>query len=450
MADEKKYQYWITSGVYSGLQKLAVLFFGFGSVLVLVRFLTKEEMGIWSLFLLITGMIEVIRQSLIKNGLIKFLNSTDRSEHVLVNSAALCLNIAITVAFALFILLLAQPANEILKAPGLTPVLYKFLPGLLILIPFSHFEWIQNANADFRGIFWAYLVRQGLSFSCILVHILINDAINLGSLIIYYNLGIIAGTLISYNFARKFLQKAFVLQKLWLQKLWHFGKFVFGTNFSSMIFRNTDQFVVSSFFSPAVVALYSVCIRISNLVDVPSQVLGDILFPKSAKVVEDGNLDKVKYYYEKAVGSLLAIGLPVSLFIFIFPKIVLWIIAGKDYVEAATLLQITMSYSLFLPFVKQFGTIMDSTGHPKLNFKVLSLIAVLNIGICLAYSHFFGVQGAAFGTLTSYFICFIITYSILAKKMKVQLLNVFGYMLRFYPEMFGVFHQRLQWKWKTR
>ena len=37
---EPKYTYWLRSGVYSGLQKAAVLLFGIGSVLVLTRSLT--------------------------------------------------------------------------------------------------------------------------------------------------------------------------------------------------------------------------------------------------------------------------------------------------------------------------------------------------------------------------------------------------------------------------
>ncbi|RAJ06940.1 O-antigen/teichoic acid export membrane protein [Chitinophaga skermanii] len=450
MEQEKKYSYWLSSGIYSGLQKLAVLFFGFGSMLILVRHLTKDEMGIWSLFLVMTGLIEVIRTALIKNGLIKFLNSTQKEEHVFVNSAAMCLNIGITLAFGLAIATLSVPLNNLLKAPALTPVLYKFLPGLLCLIPFSHFEWIQNANADFKGVFFAYFMRQGTAFGLIVAHLFTQGSVTLDSLILYYNIGIVVGTAASYYFARKFLLRNFVVKKEWILKLWHFGKYVFGTNFSAMVFRNTDQFIVSSFFSPAAVALYSVCVRISNLVDVPSQVLGDILFPKSAKVMEEGNIGKVKYLYEKAVGALLAIGLPVSIFIFCLPKFVLWVIAGQEYMEAAYLLQITMVYGLFLPFVKQFGTIMDSTGHPQWNFTVLTVTAVINIGICYVFAKYFGLQGAALATLTTYILSFAVMQTILHRKFGVQVGNVFKYMFQFYPDMLQIVQQRLLWKWKTR
>jgi O-antigen/teichoic acid export membrane protein len=240
------------------------------------------------------------------------------------------------------------------------------------------------------------------------------------------------------------------MQKEWLLRLWHFGKFVFGTNISSSVFRNTDQFIISSYLSTSAVALYGVCLRISNLVDVPSQVLGDILFPKTAKMMEDGNLWGVKYYYEKAVGSILAIAVPASLTILFLPKLVITIIAGHNYLEAVPILQVTIFYGLFLPFIKQFGTIMDSIGAPKTNFIVITITAVCNIFICMFFTKKMGLMGAAYGTMTSYGICFIITQSILYRKLKVNLLNVGKYMLEFYPEMLTVVKQRYFTKLKTR
>jgi O-antigen/teichoic acid export membrane protein len=447
---DPKYTYWLKSGIYSGLQKIAVLLFGIGSVLVLTRSLTKSDMGVWNLFLVYTGIIEIVRQSLIKNAVIKYINGHQAEEHPHIQSAALYLNISITVLIGLLIAVFMHPVSILLKAPSLAMVMYLFLPGLLLLIPFSHFEWTQNANADFRGIFWGYLSRQGISFLLIIFHLLFIGNISLTYLICYFDAGLLCGTLVSAFFARKFLYRNMKLNKAWLGKLWHFGKFVFGTNISSSIFRNTDQFIISSYLSTSAVALYGVCLRISNLVDVPSQVLGDILFPKTAKMMEDGNMQMVKYYYEKAVGSILGIAIPASLVIMFLPKLIITIIAGHKYLDAVPILQVTIFYGLFLPFIKQFGTIMDSIGAPKTNFLVNTIVAACNIFICMYFTRQMGLMGAAYGTMTSYGICFIITQVILYRKLNVNLLNVFKYCLQFYPEMLSVVQQRYFLKWKTR
>ena len=87
------YSYWLKSGIYSGLQKAAVLLFGIGSVLLLTRFLTKEQMGVWNLFLMITGIIEICRQSLVKNAVIKYINGHPKESHRHIEGAALGLNV---------------------------------------------------------------------------------------------------------------------------------------------------------------------------------------------------------------------------------------------------------------------------------------------------------------------------------------------------------------------
>ncbi|WP_212004147.1 flippase [Chitinophaga sp. HK235] len=447
---DQKYTYWLRSGFYSGLQKAAVLLFGVGSVLVLTRTLSKPDMGTWNLFLVYSAIIEVIRHSLIKNAVIKYLNSSDKQEHAYIHTAALTLNSITTVTILLLIVFFIGPVSHLLQAPGLAPVMYYFLPGLLLLVPFSHFEWVQNANADFKGIFWAYLTRQGVSFGLIVVSLLASIHITLTKLVLFFDAGILCGALVSALFARKFLTGTLRVNMDWVKKLWHFGKYVFGTNISASVFRNTDQFVISSYLSTASVALYGVCLRISNLVDVPSQVLADILFPKSAQMMEAGNMEKVKFYYEKAVGAILAIALPVSFFILLLPKIVLHIIAGSSYEEAAPILQITILYGLFLPFIKQFGTIMDSIGLPKTNFAVNTITAICNIFICWSFTRHFGLMGAAYGTMTSYAICFIITQIILYRKIGSSLFNTFKHMILFYPDIIAVLQQKILLKWKVR
>lgn len=447
---KQKYTYWLRSGFYSGMQKFAVLLFGVGTILLLTRILSKSDMGVWNLFLVYTAFIEVIRHSLIKNAVIKYLNSEDHSHHVNINSAALILNIAVTVLIGLLIMLFMPAVSNFLQAPMLSTAMYYFLPGLMLLIPFSHFEWIQNANADFKGIFWAYLARQGIAFLLIVAHLLSGHTVTITALTIYYCIGLLAGALVSFFFVRKFLQQQFVLNRAWIKTLWHFGKYVFGTNISATVFRNTDQVIISSFLSTSAVALYGVCLRISNLVDVPSQVLSDIVFPKSAQMMEAGNLDKVRFYYEKAVGTILAMAVPVSIGILLLPKLVLTIIAGHQYVEAAHILQITMLYGLFLPFVKQFGTIMDSIGMPQINFRVMSIIAVCNIFICTWFTRRWGLYGAAYGTFTSYMLCFFTTQVIMRKKTGARLRNILKYMILFYPDIISVIQQKLLLKWKVR
>ena len=62
--------YWIRSGAYTILQRSSMLLFGVGSFMLLVRMLSKEDFGVWSLFLSVATLFEVARNGLIQNALI--------------------------------------------------------------------------------------------------------------------------------------------------------------------------------------------------------------------------------------------------------------------------------------------------------------------------------------------------------------------------------------------
>ena len=85
--------------------------------------------------------------------------------------------------------------------------------------------------------------------------------------------------------------------------------------------------------STTIVAQQGISLRVFNLIDIPSQLIGDILFPKSAGLSPD-NKEKIKTYYEKSVGATLSIILPAIGFVLIFPHIPILILADSRYFGA--------------------------------------------------------------------------------------------------------------------
>jgi O-antigen/teichoic acid export membrane protein len=120
--------------------------------------------------------------------------------------------------------------------------------------------------------------------------------------------------------------------------------------------------------------------------------------------------------YERTVGAILVFSIPALLVLILFPTLILHFLAGGKFMMAAPVLRITAFFGFTLPFLKQFGTIMDATGHPDTNFRVMFLALCIDIVANLLGVHFLGVIGAAIGTATTYFIIFIVIQTILYKK----------------------------------
>ncbi len=439
---------WLLDGFFNGLQKLSIPIFGLVSTMILAKdALSVEEMGVWSLFLVVTSFVELIRQALVKTSMIKYVNHAGPEDQKYILSSALFLNIIVTISIIIVLLFTAVPIANIQASPALESMLYIFLGGMLLLIPFSHFEWIMYSKSQFRGLFWTYFFRQGISLLLLILFLLFNDKITLNQLVIFYCIGIAAGIGVSYIYVANHLEKVFLLTWEWTNKLWHFGKYVFGSGLSTLVFANAAQMMMAPMLGTTIFnALQGVSARVVNLTDMPSQVLSDLLFPKSAKKENAENKELIKYYYEKTVGATLCFTIPMILFIILFPKFIILFISGPEYLVAVPFLQLLSVTGIFLAFLKQYGVIIDSTGKPKVNFITITIIAFIYVVFTYIGIKNYGFIGAAYALIAAHVVGFIMTQIILYKFFGIQFMNCFKQAFLFYPELTKMIFDKAQWK----
>jgi lipopolysaccharide exporter len=430
------YSGWLQLGFYGGLQRATVVVFGMLSTMVLAhKAIDPSDMGVWSLFLIIAAFVEIIRHGLVKNSVIKYLNSSGDQEKNLVLSSALILNVAITVLLGILLIACAKPIVAYLKAPQLESMIYWYGFALISLIPFSQLEWIMLGRLQFKQLFWTYVVRQAVILTLQLGSVLIGLKVSLNMLVIFYATGIFLGAVSGFFFIRSTLNFQYIFSMEWIKRLWDFGKYAFGTGVSNLVFRSTDSFMVSNIIaSTVIVAEQGIALRVFSLIDIPSQLIGDIIFPKSSRV-DPNNKEMLKNYYEKSVGATLSMIFPAILVVILIPKIPILFLAGPKYLGVIPYMRLLMFVSIFLTFLKQFGTIVDSTGQPRINFFITTGIALLNLASCFFFIKNFAFIGAAYGLIGTHIVAFIVTQLMLYKKYNIQFWNSFKYAFSFYPEM---------------
>jgi len=134
---------------------------------------------------------------------------------------------------------------------------------------------------------------------------------------------------------------------------------------------------------------------------------------------------------ERVVGIIVAILIPFALFVLIFPKFVIGILAGEAYFETVNILRITVLFALITPFALQFGTILDSIGLPKINFLYTLAGGLLNLTLNYILIKEFDVIGAAYAVLASYLIMLFFQQMYLHKRVGVNFLSIFKYTSKF-------------------
>jgi len=220
--------------------------------------------------------------------------------------------------------------------------------------------------------------------------------------------------------------------------MFHFGKYIFGTNVFSALGRSADQFISAGIISADVVAYYNVVARINNMMDVPSLAIADVLFPKNVEAMATSGEEKVRYYFEKMVGTIVSVLAPISLLIFLLPHLFVMILAGSKYYAAIPILQTVILFSFLRPFSYQFGTTMDAIGRPRINFWVNLLTMSLNYGCMYFGLRYTGWMGAAYGTVVSAILSFLIMYTVLNRTIGVRLSETFQYVWISYRNIYAL------------
>src|SRR5450432_810282 len=287
--------------------------------MVLIRSLSKPQMGVWALFLVVTSIFETTKGGLLKNAHIRYVSSSgDTQEKSTIASASLLINSSITALFILLICLFSNAASTWLHTgTELAGMLKWFIPGLVGMVLFSHLEAIQQSHLDFKGVFAGYFVRQLSFFLVILFHALFKIPFSLNRLAIYQSICIFLGTIVIYFYSRKYLLHRFDPTLAWIKRIVGYGGYIFSSGIVGNIFANLDQIMTARFMpDSSSVAYYNAASRINQLIDIPSFAAADIIFPKisQASAQEEGT-HKVRYLYERMVAILLCFTVPSALFI---------------------------------------------------------------------------------------------------------------------------------------
>lgn len=409
----------------------------------MVRILPKEEVGIWVLFTSVTGILEMVRHGFIRNPFITHLVSADENDKGSVITTSLALHCFLAGLIAVLLLVSAKPLSVFWSAPGLETLFILYALNTIIFIPFLHFEYLQTAESNFKAIFWSNFWRLAIPSVYILAAFVFDWKMTLISLAVVQIGATILAAAIAYWYVKKLARVFTNVNWATFRELFHFGKYTFGTNISSMFMKNTDSWMIGRFVSTAGVALYNPALKIAGLVEVPTLTIANMIFPRVPQKMKEQGVVGVRDIYYKSVSLILAAMIPMVIPIFFFAELIITIIFGSEYVEAANILRVTIFYSLIIPFNRQFGTLMDGLKMAKLNFLQLLFAAILNVILNFFFLNWFGLIGSAYATLLSYIVVFIMNQIILYRKFQINTFKVFEGITDWYKLGWDIFRKRI-------
>lgn len=354
--------------------------FGFLSFVILTRTFPKDVFGEWVLYVTAAVFIEMFRFGLTKTALVRFLSGADETEEKKLKGSNYVIGFITTTGVAIILIIINLLFGESIEKSGYI-LFFKWYPILAFLnLPYNNAITILQANQRFDRILFlkalnigSFVLFLALNFfffklgirSVVVAHLVVNGASSVLAILLDWE-GI------------KYLHQA---TRMHINKILDFGKYATGTLIGSNLLKSADTFIIglSTFLGPEGVAMYSVPLKLTELLDIPLRSFVATSFPKMSKASIEKNWNEVKRLFYTYSGAMVYLFIGIAIVGLIFAKPLVIILGGYEYAETANIFRIFCIYGLFLPVDRFTGVALDSLNRPSRNLKKVIFMTSANI-----------------------------------------------------------------------
>ncbi len=357
-----------------------VAILGFFSFIVLVRSLPTDEFGEWVLFITTLNFIDMLRFGITRTAIVRFLSGADDNEGKKLLGSNYALNGASTLLLIVVVVLVNLIFENNIQESGFSLFFTWFPIVAIINLPFNNSMSVLQARMRFDNILIIRLINVG-SFMIFLVlnYFIFKEGIMiiLYAYIITNLVSSLIASMLNWDGIRHIFNATTRTNKLIL----NFGKYTSGTLIGSNLLRSADTFILglSPFIGVTGVALYSIPLKLTEIIEIPVRSFAMTAFPKMSKASIEGNKKLVMDIFYQNAGGLTYILIPIMILSYIFAEEFVTILGGQEYKETASIFRIFCIYGLLLPIDRFIGISLDSINLPKQNFIKVIYMTLSNI-----------------------------------------------------------------------
>lgn len=351
----------------------ALLTFGY-----MARALSKEDFGVFGIFLAIITTFEMLRNGLVGKPMIKYMaESDDPEERREILGSSWMFTLLSTLVFTgpltlgMLVWYYFQPSDEVLIYAIFVPL------QAFGTIPSNMAQWRLNADLRFDRLMWLRLSNQVFSFAAIVW--VYYGGYGLWEVVILTVVAHLNPSWIALIFDWDGLRQIGHRSRATILKLYKFGRFTMGTLIGGTLLRGSDDFLIRIFLGPEAVAIYQVPNRLVNLIDIPLRALVSFSFPSLAKANKSGDKDLFLREFEASTSFAFVLLLPMAVLSFVFAEPLVVLIGGAKYADSAIILQIFSLFMAFTSLDRYAGVGLDVLNRPEVNMRKVILMLITNI-----------------------------------------------------------------------
>lgn len=187
-----------------------------------------------------------------------------------------------------------------------------------------------------------------------------------------------------------------------------------------------DKMIVSSYYDPEKLAVYTRGAMEIPMLNVIANSLGNILMPRFVEEYHKGNIDAVMKLWHSSIKMMAMFIYPTLVFFLLVAEHLIPFLFTDAYLDSVIIFQV---YTLgLLTRITSYDAIVRAVGQTKILFKMSVLAVSLNIAFTILLIELIGIVGAPLATVLVGTILRFIYLLIITKLMNVSLFDVFPWL----------------------
>lgn len=367
---------------------------------LLNHILSLKANGVWIIFQSTFLLVDTFRSGFLSTAFVKFYAGKTADEAKQVAGSAWFIAICIT-AFFLVLNIPGYYLAQHIADEGLSLFFKWFGLAFLAGLPYLMAVCITQAEERFDRLLLLRVVNQILFIGGILVCYFRVD-MGIEHIVFAYVLSFALTSVFAMFMGWTNLSALKFRNHKATAALFNFGKYSVGTILSVNLFRTIDIFVINTFLSASVVAVYNLGLRLMEVIEIPLRSLVSSGMPMMVAAFNREDKKGVIAVMRQFIGMLTIAMVPILFGVILFADLPIALLGGGKYMhtEAANVLRIFMCVALFFPADRFISLTLDVIHKPQVNFYKILIMLVVNLVAAVLGAYFlqniYGVVLASF------------------------------------------------------
>jgi len=419
------------------------LILGIGSSVIIARMLGPQGRGIYSLAILLPGLLAVFTNLGIGPASVFYIGKKKYSPKEVFGTNIIFAGLIsiFTIIIGLIIVFFFSdklfpgvPKECLFLALSVIPLHFfssfsvNILLGLQKIKKYNFIQLIQN----FIFLFLIVIFLLGLRFGV--------KAVITANILSAF----VGCTVLFFQTKKETNGIVFSLNREILRDFFSYGSKVYLGNIFSFLHYKIDMFMVNIFLNPVAVGFYSIAVTLAEKIGLISESTGTILFPQ---VSSETNKERLNKFTPLVCRNTLFITMLCAIFLFLIGRWLIILLYSKEFSDSVLPFQILLIGSITISGWRILANDLYGRGKPLLNSYITGVSVIINIILNIIFIPKFGISGASWATAISYTIALImitIVYSRISGNRITDILFVKKSDLKYYKNIRGLFKNKVK------